>query len=38
MDVPNVRGLVVGRSLLYPADGDVAAAIDRAARIVRPGA
>ena len=37
MQVPNVRGLVVGRSLLYPADGDVAAAIDRAARIVRPG-
>ncbi|MFZ4720786.1 MAG: Cgl0159 family (beta/alpha)8-fold protein [Ilumatobacteraceae bacterium] len=37
MQVPNVRGLVVGRALLYPADGDVAAAIDRAARIVRPG-
>ena len=36
MDVPNVRGLVVGRSLLYPADGDVMAAIDRAATIVRP--
>jgi len=36
MDVPNVRGLVVGRALLYPADGDVAAAIERAARIVRP--
>ena len=36
MLVPNVRGLVVGRSLLYPPDGDVAAAIDRAARIVRP--
>ena len=36
MEVPNVRGLVVGRSLLYPADGDVASAIDRAARIVRP--
>jgi hypothetical protein len=36
MLVPNVRGLVVGRALLYPADGDVAAAIDRAARIVRP--
>ena len=35
MDVPNVRGLVVGRALLYPPDGDVAAAIDRAARIVR---
>lgn len=37
MEVPNVRGLVVGRSLLYPADGDVAGAIDRAAAIVRPG-
>jgi len=36
MQVPNVRGLVVGRALLYPADGDVAAAIERAARIVRP--
>jgi hypothetical protein len=37
MSVPNVRGLVVGRALLYPPGGDVAAAIDRAARIVRPG-
>lgn len=37
MEVPNVRGLVVGRALLYPVDGDVASAIDRAARIVRPG-
>jgi len=37
MRVPNVRGLVVGRALLYPPDGDVSAAIDRAARIVRPG-
>ena len=36
MAVPNVRGLVVGRSLLYPADGDVEAAIARAAGIVRP--
>lgn len=36
MQVPNVRGLVVGRALLYPAGGDVAAAIERAARIVRP--
>ncbi len=36
MKVPNVRGLVVGRALLYPPDGDVAGAIDRAARIVRP--
>ena len=36
MEVPNVRGLVVGRSLLYPADGDVTGAIERAAAIVRP--
>ena len=36
MEVPNVRGLVVGRALLYPPDGDVAGAIERAARIVRP--
>lgn len=35
MEVPNVRGLVVGRSLLYPADGDVDGAIARAASIVR---
>ncbi len=28
--MPTVRGLVVGRSLLYPADGDVAAAVDTA--------
>jgi hypothetical protein len=35
MDVPNVRGLVVGRALLFPPDGDVAGAIDRAAKIVR---
>ena len=38
MTVPNVRGLVVGRALLYPPDGDVAGAIARAADIVRPGA
>lgn len=36
MEVPNVRGLVVGRALLYPPDGDVAGAIARAAKIVRP--
>lgn len=36
MEVPNVRGLVVGRSLLFPADGDVAGAIARAAAVVRP--
>lgn len=36
MTVPNVRGLVVGRALLFPSDGDVAGAIARAAAIVRP--
>ena len=36
MEVPNVRGLVVGRALLFPPDGDVAGAIKRAASIVRP--
>jgi hypothetical protein len=35
MDVPNVRGLVVGRALLFPPDHDVAGAIERAAKIVR---
>lgn len=30
-----VRGLVVGRTLLYPPDGDVAAAVDAAARILK---
>jgi hypothetical protein len=28
--LPNVMGLMAGRSLLYPADGDVAAAVDTA--------
>ena len=28
--LPGVAGLVIGRSLLYPPDGDVAAAVDRA--------
>jgi hypothetical protein len=32
---PTVRGLVVGRALLYPPDGDVAAAVDAAARVLR---
>ncbi len=36
MKVPNIRGLVVGRSLLFPKDGDVVGAIARAAHIVRP--
>jgi hypothetical protein len=28
--LPTVQGLVIGRSLLYPPGGDVAAAVDRA--------
>lgn len=32
--LPGVRGLTVGRTLLYPADGDVAAAVDTAAGLV----
>ena len=34
LGVEGVRGLVVGRALLYPKDGDVAAAVDVAARLV----
>lgn len=30
LQLPTVQGLVVGRSLLYPADGDVAGAVDTA--------
>jgi hypothetical protein len=32
--LPNVMGLMAGRSLLYPADGDVAAAVDTAVRLL----
>ena len=32
--LPGVRGLVVGRTLLYPPDGDVVAAVDTAAALV----
>ncbi|HYI33503.1 MAG TPA: deoxyribose-phosphate aldolase [Glaciibacter sp.] len=32
--LPGVRGLVVGRTLLYPQDGDVVSAIDTAAQLV----
>lgn len=34
--LPGVRGLTVGRTLLYPPDDDVAAAVDIAARLVHP--
>ncbi|WP_425544031.1 Cgl0159 family (beta/alpha)8-fold protein, partial [Actinomadura nitritigenes] len=30
LKLPTVRGLVIGRSLLYPPGGDVAAAVDAA--------
>jgi DhnA family fructose-bisphosphate aldolase class Ia len=36
LTLPGVRGLVVGRALLYPADGDVAGTIDVAASLVHP--
>ena len=32
---PQVRGMVVGRSLLYPPDGDVAAAVDTVLEMMR---
>jgi DhnA family fructose-bisphosphate aldolase class Ia len=32
--LPGVRGLVVGRALVYPPDGDVASAVDQAAALV----
>lgn len=37
LDLPSVRGLVVGRALLYPREGDVAAAVDVAADLVHGG-
>ncbi|MFC0624401.1 Cgl0159 family (beta/alpha)8-fold protein [Kribbella deserti] len=38
LKLPSVRGLVVGRALLFPPDGDVAAAVDHAAELVHGGA
>ena len=35
LELPAVRGLVVGRTLLYPDDDDVAAAVDAAVSMVR---
>jgi len=35
LQMPPVRGLVVGRALLYPPDDDVAAAVDTAVALVR---
>ena len=33
LQLPNVKGIVAGRSLLYPADGDVAGAVDTAVEV-----
>ena len=38
LSLSSVRGLVVGRALLFPPDGDVAAAVDQAASLVHGGA
>lgn len=38
LSLPGVRGLVVGRSLLYPADGNVASHVDIAAGLVHAAA
>ncbi|MGZ4597930.1 MAG: Cgl0159 family (beta/alpha)8-fold protein, partial [Actinomycetes bacterium] len=35
LSLPGVRGLIVGRTLLYPPDDDVVAAVDTAAGLVR---
>ncbi|HZA10943.1 Cgl0159 family (beta/alpha)8-fold protein [Mycobacterium sp.] len=35
LTLPSVRGLVVGRTLLYPADDNVSAAVDTAVSLVR---
>lgn len=37
LELPAVRGLLVGRALLYPPDADVAAAVDIAADLVHGG-
>ena len=35
LQFPSVRGLVVGRALLFPPDDDVAAAVDTAVGLLR---
>ena len=32
--LPNVKGLVIGRALLFPRDGDVAGAVDRIVEVL----
>jgi hypothetical protein len=38
LKLPTVQGLVIGRSLLYPPDDDVAAAVDTAVGLLQDGA
>jgi DhnA family fructose-bisphosphate aldolase class Ia len=38
LGLPSVRGLIVGRTLLYPADDDVSSAVATAVSMVRAGA
>jgi hypothetical protein len=38
LTLPSVRGLVVGRALLFPPDGEIAATVDVAAELVHGGA
>jgi hypothetical protein len=35
LQMPSVRGLVVGRTLLYPPDDDVSGAVDAAVELLR---
>lgn len=35
LQAPNVCGLVIGRSLLFPADGDVATAVDKTVQLLK---
>lgn len=35
LGLPSVRGLIIGRTVLYPADGDVGSAVARAVSMVR---
>lgn len=35
LQAPNVRGLVIGRSLLFPADDDVATAVDKTVQLLK---
>ncbi|MGH3503075.1 MAG: Cgl0159 family (beta/alpha)8-fold protein, partial [Nocardioidaceae bacterium] len=34
LKLPAVQGMIVGRALLYPPDGDVAAAVDKTVELL----